>query len=86
MLPWWLSGKEFTCNAGDTGSIHGFDPWVREEPLEKEMATHSNILAGEIPWTEEPGGLQSRGCKELDTTKRLNNNDKYIRSSNHIHL
>ena len=50
------------------------------------MAAHSSILAGEIPWTEEPGGLQSRGCKELDTTKRLNNNDKYIRSSDHIHL
>ena len=37
--------------------------WVRslgqEDPLEKDMATHSNILAWEIPWTEEPGGLQS---------------------------
>ena len=31
----------------------------QEDPLEKEMATHSNILAWEIPWTEEPGGLQS---------------------------
>ena len=31
----------------------------REDPLEKEMATHSSILAWEIPWTEEPGGLQS---------------------------
>ena len=39
------------------------ETWVQflgqEEPLEKEMATHSNILAWEIPWTEEPGGLQS---------------------------
>ena len=39
--------------------------WVRslgwEEPLEKEMATHSSILAWGIPWTEEPGGLQSTG-------------------------
>ena len=33
----------------------------REDPLEEEMATHSSILASEIPWTEEPGGLQSRG-------------------------
>ena len=33
----------------------------REEPLEEEMATHSNILAWKIPWTEEPGGLQSMG-------------------------
>ena len=32
------------------------------------MATHSSILAQEIPWTEEPGGLQSMDCKELDTT------------------
>ena len=32
-----------------------------EDPLEKEMATHSSILAWEIPWTEEPGGLQSIG-------------------------
>ena len=35
-----------------------FDPWVRKDPLEKEMATHSSILAWEIPWTEEPGRLQ----------------------------
>ena len=35
------------------------------------MATHSNIFAWEIPWTEEPGRLQSMGCKELDTTEQL---------------
>ena len=39
------------------------EAWVRslgrEDPLEKEMATHSSILAWRIPWTEEPGGLQS---------------------------
>ena len=39
-----------------------------EDPLEKEKATHSSILAWEIPWTGEPGGLQSGGCKELDMT------------------
>ena len=39
-----------------------------EDPLEKEIATHSRILAWEIPWTEEPGGLQSEGLQELDTT------------------
>ena len=38
-----------------------------EDPLEEEMATHSNILAWRIPWTEEPGGLQSWGRKESDT-------------------
>ena len=50
--------------------------WVwslnREGPLEKEMATNSNILAWRIPWTEEPGGLYSPwGCKELDMTEQL---------------
>ena len=37
----------------------------REDPLEKEMATHSSILAWRIPWTEEPGGLQYMGSKRL---------------------
>jgi len=35
----------------------------REDPLEKEVATHSNIPAWEIPWTEEPGGLQTKVTK-----------------------
>ena len=61
MFPRWLSGKEFLpANAGDMS---------QEEPLEKEMATHSSILDWEIPWTEEPGGLRSMGSqKQLDTT------------------
>ena len=40
-----------------------------EDPLEKEMATHSSILAWRIPWTEEPGRLQSLGSQESDTTQ-----------------
>ena len=40
----------------------------QEDSLEKEMATHSNILAWRIPWTEEPGRLQSMGSQEWDTT------------------
>ena len=36
----------------------------QEDPLDKEMATHSSILAWEIPWTEEPGGLQSKGSQK----------------------
>ena len=44
------------------------ETWVRplgqEDPLEKEMATHSSIHAWKIPWTEEPGGLQSMGSQE----------------------
>ena len=43
----------------------------REDPLEKEVAAHSSILAWRIPWTEEPGGLQSTGHKESDTTEPL---------------
>ena len=46
-------GKESACNAGDPGSIPGIDP------LEKGLATHSTVLTWRIPWTEEPGGLQS---------------------------
>ena len=40
----------------------------RKDPLEKGMATDSSILAWRIPWTEEPGGLQSMGSQESDTT------------------
>ena len=47
--------------------------WVcslgQEDPLEKEMATHSSILSWRIPWTEEPGGLHPWVHKELDMTK-----------------
>ena len=47
---------ESTCSAGDPDSIP-------ESGLEKEMATHSGILAWKIPWTEEPGGPQSMGLQ-----------------------
>ena len=52
--------KNPLANTGDVGSALGW-----EEPLEKEMAIHSNILAWEIPWTEEPGGLQSMGSQRV---------------------
>ena len=52
------------CSVGDLGSIPGW-----EDPLEKEMATHSRILAWRIPWVEELGGLQSMGRKESDMTE-----------------
>ena len=55
MAPWWYGGKEPAW--GRRLKRHGFDPWVGKSPLEKEMAAHCNILAWEIPWTEEPGGL-----------------------------
>ena len=51
--------------------------WVQslgwEDPLEESMATHSSLLTWRILWTEEPGGLQSTGHKELEMTKQLNN-------------
>ena len=50
-------GKESACNAGDPSSTPG-----SEDPLEKEI-----LLAWTIPWTEEPGGLQSRGSQEFNT-------------------
>ena len=47
------------------------DTWIQsldqEDPLEEEMANHSSILAWEIPWTEEPGGLQSMGSQKSQT-------------------
>ena len=49
-----------------------------KEPLEKEMASHSSILAWRLPWTEEPGGLQSVGSQESDTTERLNHHHMFI--------
>ena len=48
--------KESACSAGDLG-------W--KDSLEKGMATHSSILAWRIPWTEEPGGLQSMGLQRV---------------------
>ena len=51
------------------------ETWVRflgrEDPLEKEMATHCSTIAWKIPWMEEPDRLQSMGRKELDMTERL---------------
>ena len=58
-----MDGKESACNAEDRVQFLG-----REVPLEKEMATDSSILTRRIPWTEEPGRLQSMGSQELDTT------------------
>ena len=49
-------GKESACNEGDVAS---------ENPLEEEMATYPSILAWRIPWTEQPGGLQSTGSQRV---------------------
>ena len=62
----WLSGKEDSCQVRRRGRL-GFDPSGlpegQEEPLEEEMATQSSTLVWKIPWTEEPGGLQSLGSQ-----------------------
>ena len=60
-VPWWLRWLRICLQCRRPG----FDPWVRKDPLEKRMATYSSILAWRILWTEEPGGLQSMGCKEF---------------------
>ena len=52
-FPGGSDGKQFACNAGDPGSFPD-----QEVPLEKEMATHSSVVAWRIPGTGEPGGLQ----------------------------
>ena len=63
--------KNPPANAGDArdGSCKRQETWVRslsqEDPLEEGMATHSSILAWRIPWTEEPGGLQSAGSQRV---------------------
>ena len=56
-LPWWLRSKESTASTRDSGSIP-----ESGRPLEKEMATHSSVLAWEIPWTEEPGRVIIHGA------------------------
>ena len=57
-LPWWLSLVQFVRNPPPMQETR-VQSLGWEDPLEKGMATHSNILAWRIPWTEEPGGLQS---------------------------
>ena len=69
--------KKSSCNAGDPGLMPSRD---LEDPLEKEMATHSSILAWEIPWTEDPDRVQSMGLQESDTTQQLNHHHHLIHS------
>ena len=58
--------KNLPANAVDTRDVGSILGW--EDPMEKEMVNLSSILAGEIPWTEEPEGLESIGLQESDTT------------------
>ena len=76
-------GRALACRAAQAGTRASLvaqtvknppamqETWVQslglEDPLEEGMATHCSILTWRIPWTEEPAGLQSMGCKESDT-------------------
>ena len=63
-LPWWLSGKVSACQCKRLE----FNSWVEKIPQEKEMASHSSILAWKIPWTEELVGDTIHGvARESDT-------------------
>ena len=64
-----LAVKNWPANAGDVRDASSIPSLGQEEPLEEGMATHSSILAWSIPWAEEPGGLQSVGLQESDTTE-----------------
>ena len=69
-LPWWLMVKTLPAVQETWVWSLGWD-----NPLEKELATHSRILAWRIPWTEEPGGLQSMGSQ---SQTRLSNQKFYF--------
>ena len=66
LSPWWFSYKESACSAEDMAMAKP-QAWSldQEDPLEKEITTHSSILAWRIPWTEEPGRLQSIGSQRV---------------------
>ena len=64
---WNMYSKEY-----DLALKRKYDLCYSMDALEEEMATHSSVLAWRIPWTEEPGGLQSTGSQELHMTGRLN--------------
>ena len=73
-FPGSLAGEESKCNAGDC--LSNEETWVwslgQGDPLEKKMATHSRILALELPRTQEPGGLHSMWSQDLDMTMSPN--------------
>ena len=63
-FPGGLDGKQSACSVGDPGLI----PGLGRSPWKREWLTIPTILAWRISWTEEPGRLQSLGCKESDMT------------------
>ena len=73
---WWLNGKEPRCQSRRCE----FNPLGRADSLEKEMEIYSSLLAWEMPWTEEPGGLQSKGLQRVQHTEQLS-----ARACTHTH-
>ena len=71
----WPRDFSWNGNSGDSDLVNNLEPEPLSDcwqlSLEKAMATHSSTFAWKIPWTEEPGGLQSLESLELDTTERL---------------
>ena len=65
-LPRWLSGKDSACQCRRSRR-HGFDPWVGKISWSRKWQFHSSFLSWEIPWTEEPGQLQSTGSQKSQT-------------------
>ena len=68
-FPWWLSRWRIHLPLQEMQEVC-VQSLNQEDPLEEEMTTHSSVLSWRIPWTEEPGSLQSMGsCKELNMTE-----------------
>ena len=63
-FPGGASGKEPPDNAGDIRDVDSMPG--QEDPLEEGMATHSSVFVWRLPWTEEPGGLQSTGLQTVN--------------------
>ena len=78
--------KNLPANAG---SLQKTQVWSlgQEDPLEEETAAHSSILTWEIPWIEEPGGLQSMGvAKELDMTKQRKQQSFKLKNTRNLQI
>ena len=67
-FPGGSDSEESACNVGDLSSISGSG----RSPVEKEIATHSSILAWRSPWTEEPGGLQTMVLQRVGHNRATN--------------
>ena len=82
-LPKWLSGKTIWLPIQKTQSMQ-FRSLGQEDPLEEDMATHSSVLAWEIPWTEEPGGLYPMGSQRVGHSWACMRLSLYLRNGEYI--